>query len=304
MVRNPRQARVNGGRSHDSLKVASALTVKVNGDSHKRCSTQRRPDQHLRATLQVPRVRLPAGSRRSSSSFWCPIRSSSRRGRCCSTKASLVTVLLTRHSTACRSKVWVVEGATCTAAHWSGSRSEATRVLVFFFPLLFFFLLFRPLSQVDRRKTQLELEWPPVPKKRYWTVPKSCGSRRSGRSARRSGPSVFLPWLSTRTFSAMAAGQQEGGAPTARRLRCAHSRSAREVWPRQRGRRPDFSACDAAHLRQSGRAAWHDAQIRHTVDPAISFAARVSGIAPHQEGPRKRRTPSCWTCTLTSSDCD
>ena len=61
VVRNSRQARVNGGRSHDSLKVASALIVKVNGNSHKRCSTQRRPGQHLRAALQVPRVRLPAG---------------------------------------------------------------------------------------------------------------------------------------------------------------------------------------------------------------------------------------------------
>ena len=61
VVRNSRQTRVNSGRSHDSLKVASALFVKVNGNSLKRCSTQRRPDEHLRAALQVPRVRLPAG---------------------------------------------------------------------------------------------------------------------------------------------------------------------------------------------------------------------------------------------------
>ena len=79
--------------------------------------------------------------------------------------------LLTRHTTTGWSKVWDVEGVTCTAAHWSGSRSEATRVLALFFLLLFFFLLFRPLSQVDRRKTQLELEWPPVAKKRHWTLP-------------------------------------------------------------------------------------------------------------------------------------
>ena len=43
------------------LKVASALTVKVDENPHKRRSTQRRPDEHLRAALQVPRVRLPAG---------------------------------------------------------------------------------------------------------------------------------------------------------------------------------------------------------------------------------------------------
>ena len=61
VVRNSRQARVNGGRRYDSLKVATALHVKVNGNSHKRCSTQRRLDEHLRAALQVPRVRLPPG---------------------------------------------------------------------------------------------------------------------------------------------------------------------------------------------------------------------------------------------------
>ena len=47
------------------LKLASALTVKVNENSHKRCSrrdsAQRRPGEHLRAALQVPRVWLPAG---------------------------------------------------------------------------------------------------------------------------------------------------------------------------------------------------------------------------------------------------
>ena len=31
------------------------------GNSNKRYSTQRRPGEHLRAALQVPRVRLPLG---------------------------------------------------------------------------------------------------------------------------------------------------------------------------------------------------------------------------------------------------
>ena len=47
------------------------------------------------------------------------------------------------------------------------------------------------------------------------------------------------------------------------------SHSAREVRPCWRGRRPDFRVCDAAHLRQSGRATWHDTQIRQAVDPPL-----------------------------------
>ena len=88
-------------------------------------------------------------------------------------------------------------------------------------------------------------------------------------------------------FSAMAAGQQEGGAPTARCLRCAHSHSAREVRPRWRGRRPDFSECDAAHLQQSGRAAWHDAQIRQAMDttfPPLRWLQVSHRIRSHQDG--------------------
>ena len=81
------------------LKVAGALIVKVNENSHKRCSSQRRPGQHLRAALQVPRVRLPAGYEQRGLARDAAVRhsgaailSSSRRGLCCSTEASLVTV--------------------------------------------------------------------------------------------------------------------------------------------------------------------------------------------------------------------
>ena len=42
-----------------------------------------------------------------------------------------------------------------------------------------FFLVFHLLSQVHWRQKQLELEWPPVAKKRYWTLPKSRGSQSS-----------------------------------------------------------------------------------------------------------------------------
>ena len=84
---NLKQAWVNGGRCHDSLKVASALNFQSDGNSNKRCSiwavAQRRPGGGLLFWF------LGYGSK----SFWSPIPSASRRGRCCSTQASLVTVV-------------------------------------------------------------------------------------------------------------------------------------------------------------------------------------------------------------------
>ena len=102
-------------------------------------------------------------------------------------------------------------------------------------------------------------------------------------------------------------------ARTARCLRCAHSRSAREARPNW----PDVRVCDAAHPRQRGRATWHDAQIRHTMDPP----SKQDGQVPRKEWYRTyqntRRFPAahldpgllkqamqffaesvwrCWTC--------
>ena len=88
-----------------------------------------RPGEHQHAALRVRRERLPAGAlqrglacdlevRRSHA----PIPSSSRRGRCCSTQASLVTAVRIRHmkpqarvsrvKLPCLSEVWLVTGET------------------------------------------------------------------------------------------------------------------------------------------------------------------------------------------------
>ena len=67
--------------------------------------------------------------------------------------------------------------------------------------------------------------------------------------------------------------------------------------------RPDFRVFDAAHLQQCGRATCHDTQIRQMVGTRRCSAAQASSVASHHEGPRKRRTPTWWACTWTSSDC-
>ena len=82
----------------------------------------------------------------------------------------------------------------------------------------------------------------------------------------------------------MAGGEQEGRA-----------RTAREVRHRWLGRRPDFRVCDAAHLQQRGQATWHDAQIRHTMDPPSNQDGRV----PRNEWYRTRQnTRRCPTAHL------
>ena len=75
--------------------------------------------------------------------------------------------------------------------------------------------------------------------------------------------------------STMAGREQEGRPRTARCLRSDHSHSSREVRPCWRGRRPDFCVCDAARLQPSGRAAWHDTQIQHQVDPPFPPLRRL-----------------------------
>ena len=109
-----RQTRVNGGRSRVSLKEASALIVKVNGNSHKRCSTQRRPGQHLRAALQVPRVRLPAGDEQRGLALDAAVRHSGARSdrvravACAARPRRALSQLLTRHTTTCRAGTFAV----------------------------------------------------------------------------------------------------------------------------------------------------------------------------------------------------
>ena len=101
----------------------------------------------------------------------------------------------------------------------------------------------------------------------------------------------------------MAGREQEGRPRTARRCRCDHSHSAREVRPCWRGRRPGLRVCDAAHLQQSGRAAWHDTQIRHTLDPPLPPLRRLQVSRRVRRDQEDDGPPSCRTRTWTSSDC-
>ena len=64
----------------------------------------------------------------------------------------------------------------------------------------------------------------------------------------------------------LAGREQEGRPRTARRCRCDHAHSAREVRPCWRGRRPGLRICDAAHLQPSGRPTWHGTQIQQALD--------------------------------------
>ena len=104
-----KQTRVNGGSICDSLLVTSSECQSngnlawVNGSRSHDSLAQRRPGGGQRAALPVPWVRLPAGdeqrglARDRSSSFWCPIPSASRRGRCCSIQARIVTAFNKTH---------------------------------------------------------------------------------------------------------------------------------------------------------------------------------------------------------------
>ena len=87
-----------------------------------------------------------------------------------------------------------------------------------------------------------------------------------------------LPTLALDADTAtMAGGEQEGRPRTARRCRCDHSHSAREVRPCWRGRRPGLRVCDAAHLQPSGRPTWHGTQIRQAVDAGFRYRAASGG---------------------------
>ena len=87
---------VNGGCSHDSLKVASALTVKVmdvqTSNAPSEILAQRRPGEHLRAALQVPRVRLPAGDEQRGLACDAEVRHSGARPHRCVTIVGLCVV--------------------------------------------------------------------------------------------------------------------------------------------------------------------------------------------------------------------
>ena len=96
-------------------------------------------------------------------------------------------------------------------------------------------------------------------------------------------PDVFRPWLSTRTLRRwMDENKKEGREP--------------------RGRRRDFRVFCAAHLQQSGRATWHDTQIRQMVDPpfprCVVFKYRAAS-----GGHKKTADPKLLDTHLTSSDC-
>ena len=73
-----------------------------------------------------------------------------------------------------------------------------------FFLLLLFFFLFRLLLQVDRRQKQLEVESMKgdlIATKRYWTLPKSCGSQSSEWEERKKRGSLCARCRSRKTVT-------------------------------------------------------------------------------------------------------
>ena len=97
---NLKQAWVNGGRSHDSLKVASVLTVKVMEIQTSVAPSETWLRDDLEEVYALLFRFLGYGFRLATGwlvtqKFVIP--SASRRGRCCSTQASLVTVVNKTH---------------------------------------------------------------------------------------------------------------------------------------------------------------------------------------------------------------
>ena len=182
-----KQAWVKGGRSHDSIKIASALNFQCHGNSNKR------------PALPVPRVRLPAGDEQRGLARDAEVRHSGARSHRLRAVAGAARPrralwqLLTRHSRL--SSVFFPHQGTMTTWAMAFPRINcrattatvltATATVTLSLRVCLCFLLSHLLSEVHRRQKQLSDF---VETKKYWALPKSCGSRRSGRSARRAGP--------------------------------------------------------------------------------------------------------------------
>ena len=181
---NSRQARVNGGRSHVSLTVASALIVKVNGNSHKRCSTQRRPGEHLCPALPVPRVRLPAGDEqrglaRDAEGRHSGARSHRLRAVVSAARPGRALRHLSIHffpASLCGACCHIKEERRDGRHHNHCDYTYSHRYSHIVLRVCLCFLLSHLLSQVHRRQKQLSDF---VETKKYWTLPKSCGSQSS-----------------------------------------------------------------------------------------------------------------------------
>ena len=102
-ISNKRRWTVGGG--HDFLKEASALNFQSDGNSNTRCSCWADDLENIYALLfrvlgfsfRLATTNVGWHVTQESSSFWCPIPSPSRRGWCCSTKASFMTVVNKTH---------------------------------------------------------------------------------------------------------------------------------------------------------------------------------------------------------------
>ena len=89
---NIKQASVNGGRSHDSLKVASALNFQSDGNSNIVAPSEIWLRDDLENIYALLFRFLGFGFRLAMSNVGWPVtQSPSRRGRCCSTQESFVT---------------------------------------------------------------------------------------------------------------------------------------------------------------------------------------------------------------------
>ena len=72
---------MNGGSSHDFLKVASALNFQSDGNSNTRCSCWAVAQGGLCSALPVPRVPLPAGDEQRGLARDAEVRHSGARSR-------------------------------------------------------------------------------------------------------------------------------------------------------------------------------------------------------------------------------
>ena len=120
-----------------------------------------------------------------SSSFWCPIPSLSRRGRCCSTQASLGTSVNTLLSGLSlrgflshqgTKTTWAMAFPLINCRTTTATVLTATATVTLSLRACLCFLLSHLLSQVHRRQKQLSDF---VETKKYWTLPKSCGTQSS-----------------------------------------------------------------------------------------------------------------------------